>query len=1010
MRFALRRLHALDVAVGKPTLGNGCNLQFLARKLPSKRILNSLSGAAALSPKPRPNPNEKFNPKSIEQGWYKYWDSRGLFEPHSHAKPETDEPKETIRMLLPPPNVTGQLHIGHALMLAIQDSLARFYRMDAHPVHWAPGTDHAGIATQSVVERMLEKQQGTTRKELGREGLVAEIKKWREQYGGRILEQISRMGTSTTNSAEYFTLDPGLSEAVTNAFVRLHKEGLVYRDTRMVNWSVTLQTAISDIEVAGQEIVGPTKIGGAEFGVLHKFAFPLADGSGEVVVSTTRPETIPGDRAVAVHIDDERYKHLHYKLLRHPLFPSITLPIIPCTNFVDPEFGTGAVKITPAHDEDDYAFWKKYSTSSPSHSTEAKLDIPIIPVFDTNGKILASSGLPEKFVGIDRLFARKKVVDMLVDACAYRGKESHKMRLGTCDRSGSIIEPMLQPQWYLRTKPLAEEVLAQSEGLTIKPEEPYAGLWKRWLEEIQDWCLSRQIWWGHRIPAFQVVYNGQTSGEGAELKTGRWIVAKDMEEARKMMTAEERAGGADLRQDEDVLDTWFSSALLPMSTVGWRGNEEEPQRWKEGYPLSFIESGGDILFFWLARMAMLCTWFSGSLPFKEIILHPLVCDGQGRKMSKSVGNVLDPMAVVEGRSAEEMMKEFEKEFDLQMKVLEERKHEAGERGVTEFEKKAKELKKWKNERIKGVRTGFPAGIKESGADALRIALVDYTKQSRQINMELRHVDTFRRFEIKLDNAFKFYLAARANISTPHAFVPTDARILFSPEESKNLKLHDIHMLHHLRQLITTCRKAFQERKLYPATEEIRHFFIEIFCSVYLEFIKKEVSADAEPVRRQAALSIFHHSLDTILRLSHPFIPYFTESLWQELSPSTRAEIDSPEASIMVSPYPKETDFPRMDEARVGDMETVMQLVEELRSFAARNAKEKRPVAVCVGDGALKGVVDGYRDTLNRIAKVTVEEVVEAVEGKKVCEGEGWTEVTGLEKSWFVLRDGGGDRI
>ncbi|KAI5801114.1 tRNA synthetases class I-domain-containing protein [Geopyxis carbonaria] len=782
-------------------------------------------------------------------------------------------------MLLPPPNVTGQLHIGHALMIAIQDSLARYYRMQGHAVTWLPGTDHAGIATQLVVERMLEQEQGRTREDLGRKAFTLEVE-----------------------NREYYTLDKQRSAAVSHAFVRLWKEGLIYRNTRMVNWCVKLQTAVSDVEVKSYEINGPENINGIPFGVLHKFAFPLVDSDGHIEVATTRPETIPGDRAIAVHPDDSRYKHLHYKLAQHPLLPSITLPIIPDAELVNPEFGSGAVKITPAHDVKDYHFWMRHSSSNESGAfseSHRKVEIPLVKIISETGKMTPECGI-ESLVGHDRLIARKMVISLLKKNNVYRGNENHQMRIGICERSGAIIEPMLQPQWYLRMKPLAEKVIKVSsrDGLKIVPEHPHTNHWERWLSGIQDWCLSRQTWWGHQIPAYMVL-NPHKNGGSVE----RWLAAESYEDAKKQLLNHEVEQGYLLKQDTDVLDTWFSSGLLPLSTAMW--SSEPCSNETDRYPLEFVESGGDILFFWLARMAMLCTWFTDKLPFNEILLHPLVCDSQGRKMSKSIGNVIDPLLIVNGRLHKEMIADLQVEF----------------RRMKQTEKVAAKLLR---ERITNLKRNHPNGFRKSGADTLRITLIDYTKRYTQINMETNQVDHFRKLAIKIYNAFKFFHMARTAASPSFVSLPLES--IFS-----QLEPHDKLLLHKLQGLISIVQTAFTSRKLHEATTAIRQFVFDTFCNMYIEFVKQDVVATSTDIhRRDVVLSLLCLTWDTLLRLLHPFMPYLTETLWQELDPPHRAEIDG--ASIINALYPAMEDLPTIDAQEFQNIHLAFSLIESLRLY------------------------------------------------------------------------------
>lgn len=623
------------------------------------------------------------------------------------------------------------------------------------------------------------------------------------------------------------------------------------------------------------------------------------------MVSTTRPETIPGDRAVAVHPDDPRYQHLHYKLVCHPLIPSLTLPIIPDATLVDPSFGSGAVKITPAHDTNDYAFWKRHSTDSTTACDDAatrRVKIPLVPVFDAAGTMTSACQVPS-LIGHDRLHIRKRVVSLLEKVGAYRGRVVHDMRVPVCSRTGSVIEPMPQPQWYLRMKPLAQKVkeVAERDGLKFLPENPTKQLWDQWLDGIQDWCLSRQIWWGHRIPAYRVL--------SPESVIVRWIVAETNDAAQVQLTEEERNSGYTLQQDEDVLDTWFSSALLPLSTASWRGEKGNTEEWRENYPLTLIESGGDILFFWLARMAMLSTHFSGTLPFPEIFLHPLVCDANGKKMSKSVGNVLDPLCVIHGKTQEEMIKNFNNTLTAQLR-----------RGGEAEQAATKTIRAHEKE----IRRNFPKGITKSGADALRMALLDYTRQQRQINFELRVVDVFRKLAIKVDNAFIFY----NNTKALEPFTMTDLK-------AEDLTPHDRYIIHQTRLLIDTVDKAFHSRRLYDATEALRAYTYDILCGIYVEFVK----ADVSPVesgetrtskRRDTAMTLLHTLLDILLRLLHPFMPFHSESLWQELSPETRALVD--EATIMTATWPTVAEFPKVKDAGGDEMEKVLELLDILRAW------------------------------------------------------------------------------
>lgn len=569
--------------------------------------------------------------------------------------------------------------------------------------------------------------------------------------------------------------------------------------------------------------------------------------------------------------------------------------------------------------------------------------------------MLPACGVPS-LIGYDRLHIRKRVIKLLEEAGAYRGSTPHALRVPVCSRSGSVIEPMLQPQWYLRMKPLAEKVkeVTERDILTFVPESPNKLLWGRWLDGIQDWCLSRQIWWGHRIPAYQVV---NPAGE-----TVRWVAANSQELAEMKLTDEERAGNFTLQQDEDVLDTWFSSGLLPLTTAGWRGS---PKRnldgWKSRYPLSFIESGGDILFFWIARMAMLCTHFTGSLPFPEIILHPLVCDSNGKKMSKSVGNVLDPLMVIYGRPLPEIIAEIEDSYTTQLS-----------KGGPVALSAEKEIRR----KIKDARKAYPVGIAQSGADSLRMALIDYTRQTRQINMELRRVDVFRKLAVKLDNAFRVF--RERSVSRKW----TD----LSKLGSLNLQPHDLYILDHLGELIDVVDAAFKNRKLFEATEALRAFTYDVFCGVYLEFVKEDIADQAEDrSRRDTAMTVLQQVLDTLLCLLHPFMPHQTEALWQELNPGERIRFDK--STIMKAYWPMKEELLKDSQGRESwdELLGALQLVSLLRSLDGKKRIDAR--VVVPPKGPVREFVRSVWPAVERLGRVGVLQLKLA--GEEDTDVNGW---------------------
>ncbi|KAK4796457.1 hypothetical protein SAY86_028783 [Trapa natans] len=632
-----------------------------------------------------PQMAKQYNPSAVEKSWYEWWEKSDFFV----ADNNSSKPASVI--VLPPPNVTGALHIGHALTAAIQDTIIRWKRMSGYNALWVPGMDHAGIATQVVVEKKLMRERHLTRHDLGRDKFVAEVWKWKEEYGGTILKQERRLGASLDWSRECFTMDDKRSRAVTEAFVRLYKEGLLYRDIRLVNWDCVLRTAISDIEVDYVEIKERTLLSvpqyehPVEFGVLTSFAYPLEGDLGEIVIATTRVETMLGDTAIAIHPDDKRYSHLHGKYAIHP-FNGRRLPIICDAILVDPSFGTGAVKITPAHDPNDFEVGKRHN-------------LEFINIFTDDGKINSNGG--SEFIGMLRFEARQAVTEALKKKELYRGAKDNEMRLGLCSRTKDVIEPLIKPQWYVNCSSMAKEALDvviddNKRKLEILPKQ-YVADWKRWLENIRDWCISRQLWWGHRVPAWYVTLEDDKLTElGAY--DDHWVVARDEQEAQVEAATRFSGKKFQLCQDPDVLDTWFSSGLFPLSVLGW---PDETVDLRTFYPTSVLETGHDILFFWVARMVMLGMKLGGDVPFRQVYLHPMIRDAHGRKMSKSLGNVVDPLEVINGISLDGLHKRLE-DGNLDPKEL----------AVAKA----------------GQSKDFPNGIAECGADALRFALVSYTAQ------------------------------------------------------------------------------------------------------------------------------------------------------------------------------------------------------------------------------------------------------------------------------------------
>ncbi|KAL1920867.1 uncharacterized protein VTP21DRAFT_11502 [Calcarisporiella thermophila] len=839
-----------------------------------------------------------YDPKVVESDWQDWWKQKGFFS-SSSAEYGSRISKEPFTMLLPPPNVTGDLHIGHALTASIQDAIARWHRMSGHTVSWIPGTDHAGIATQTVVERSLMKSRQVTRLDIGRDAFVKEVWKWKEKHGDRIIYQLHRLGASLDWEKLFFTMDAQRSEAVTHAFIRLFNEGLIYRDTRLVNWCCALQTALSDIEVDYETVTGRTMLQlvgrnkPVEFGVLHKFAYPLSTPTPshkELVVSTTRIETMLGDCAVAIHPDDPRYIELHGKSVIHPVLGK-TIPIICDADLVDMEFGTGAVKVTPAHDPNDYSCGRRHG-------------LTVEGILGRRGE-LKNCGVPE-YEGMDRFDVREDIIRRLRDAGVYRGQDSHTMRIARCSRTGDVIEPMVQPQWYVRCSKLAKRALEAVEMGEIGMHSLHKEEWRRWLDNIQDWCISRQLWWGHRIPAYRIKWKDGSKKES-------WIAAASIEEARSLAhdfcsTKNISSASVELAQDEDVLDTWFSSALLPLSALGWNGKESS--KIPTHYPTTLIETGTDILFFWVARMVMLCTHFGGHVPFKDILLHAMVRDAQGRKMSKSLGNVIDPLHVIEG-------------------VTLERLKEGVISGNLASSEVARSIALLENE--------FPDGIKTCGADALRFSLVSYTQQNRQINMDISNVISTRHFCNKLWNVVKFALHHLSSTTSPTTYNPS------SPPLPTTLA--NRYILSRLEDTVTKCDTAFVTHKLHEGTEAIRQFVVGDLCDVYVELSKTVLYDNQEGTQelRNETLEILGHCLDTSLRLAHPFAPFVTEELWQHLQQYAEIKKRASPPSIMVSEYPNPDDYRRCRDSQIeSDMATILGVIRGSRSLRQRLRPSKNP--------------------------------------------------------------------
>ncbi len=779
--------------------------------------------------------DKTYNPHDIEQRWYQAWESKGYFAPSGKGDPYC--------IMIPPPNVTGTLHMGHAFQDTLMDALIRYHRMKGDNTLWQPGTDHAGIATQMVVERQLAAEK-KTRHDLGREVFIERVWEWKAESGGAITQQLRRMGASVDWSRERFTMDEGLSAAVTKVFVSLYDEGLIYRGKRLVNWDPVLHTAISDLEVISEE----------ENGHLWHMRYPLADGSGHLVVATTRPETMLGDTAVAVHPDDERYRHLIGKEVRLPLTDRL-IPII-ADDYVDPEFGTGCVKITPAHDFNDYEMGQRHN-------------LPLINIFTIDATI--NDEAPEKYRGMDRFAARKQIVEDLKALDLLEKIDDHKLMVPRGDRSGTVIEPFLTDQWYVKIEPLAKPAIEAVESGRIRfiPEN-WDKTYFEWMRNIQDWCISRQLWWGHRIPAW---YDD----------AGNIYVAPDEAAAREKY---DLPADLPLRQDEDVLDTWFSSALWPFSTLGWPEDTEELRTF---YPTSVLVTGFDIIFFWVARMIMMGLKFMDDVPFHEIYVHGLIRDAEGQKMSKSKGNVLDPIDLIDGIDLETLVK---KRTSNMMQP-----------------EKAAQIEK-------ATRKHFPNGIPSFGTDALRFTFAALASNGRDIRFDLQRIEGYRNFCNKIWNAARYVMMQCEN---------EDTGIEGGEME---LSLADRWILSELQRATATVTKHIEKYRFDITAKAMYEFTWHEYCDWYLELSKPLLFSDnASDTQKRGTRHTLVTVLETMLRLMHPVMPFITEEVWQQIKPLTGATGET----IMLAEYPQH-DAEKIDEDAERDIAWLKDFVLGVRKI------------------------------------------------------------------------------